>query len=163
MEYPVQGGWFASSARIFPILPALPTLYLLMIMACTVHNSNLSRRFRVSGSFSIASPLFELHVALICLGLAWSCVVNINSLKTTMRASIISAALGVLHLCAWSAKADTLQFLYPTGGDWTYTYYYGNVIEVQYETNFTSPLLYTFCRDASGNILRKFAYVDELL
>lgn len=55
---------------------------------------------------------------------------------------------------AWSASADdSLRFLYPLGG---LTFYYMNTLVVQYESNYSSPYLYTWCRLNGGGVTRRF-------
>ncbi|KAK6087724.1 hypothetical protein SCUP234_01363 [Seiridium cupressi] len=62
-------------------------------------------------------------------------------------------SLWVLQLWVQFAHAASLEFLYPTG---SMTFYYMNTVAVRYESNFSNPALYTFCRVGSGSPNLKF-------
>ncbi|KAK9420772.1 hypothetical protein SUNI508_00863 [Seiridium unicorne] len=62
-------------------------------------------------------------------------------------------SLWVLQLWVQFAHAASLEFLYPTG---SMTFYYMNTVAVKYESNFSNPALYTFCRVGSGSPNLKF-------
>lgn len=52
-------------------------------------------------------------------------------------------ALWAIQLWCSLAGAVSLQFLYPQAD---MTFYYMNTVAVKYESNYTNPYLYTYCR-----------------
>lgn len=68
--------------------------------------------------------------------------------------------LWTLQLWALVAQAVSLEFLYP--GEEDMTFYYMNTIAVKYESNFSNPHLYTFCRIGSGSPIRTLYTIDQI-
>lgn len=63
-------------------------------------------------------------------------------------------------VCGQGAFGFENKFLFPV--DDGLTFYYMNTIEVKYQSNFTNPTLYTFCKEGeSGEAKRKLEEIGR--
>jgi hypothetical protein len=78
-----------------------------------------------------------------------------------MASHLPYAMASVLFLSALIAPVSAatpsngFEFLFPTQGA---TLHYNDYVAVQYTSEFDAPYLYTFCREATGSVSRKFIF-----
>lgn len=92
---------------------------------------------------SILLPAFLVAAAVLMVTMLASRFCGLPTLGALPILALLFASVSSM------TETNGVLFLFPTQG---VTLHYNDYVQVQYISNFTDPWLFTFCRDADGNV-----------